>query len=124
MINIPPVPRASTIMWADDELTLIIVLANLVSAIWTYFVIVFSFDRRSSGYAFIHRELAWVCIPVFLYSFASILPYLYIPISLHSHISISLSSFHSLFILSLIPHSLSLFFHSHPPSPHSQTNKT
>jgi hypothetical protein len=47
-------------MWADEEIALIIVLANLISAVWSYFSIVCSVDPNSSGYNFMHQELAWV----------------------------------------------------------------
>ncbi|KAF8534279.1 hypothetical protein BDD12DRAFT_896335 [Trichophaea hybrida] len=49
-------------MWADEEIALIVVFANMFSAVWSYFSIVSSVDPLSSGYTFMHQELAWYAL--------------------------------------------------------------
>lgn len=45
---------------ADDEIALALVLVNFVSALWSYFCISASLDRRSRVYDLVHdTELAW-----------------------------------------------------------------
>jgi hypothetical protein len=46
-------------MWADEECALLIVTANLISALWSYFCIVASLGR----YEFMRHEVVWVTIP-------------------------------------------------------------
>lgn len=47
-------------MAADEEIALIIVFVNFCSAIWSYFCITASLDRRNRAYDVIHdSELAW-----------------------------------------------------------------
>ncbi|KAA8894310.1 hypothetical protein FN846DRAFT_424622 [Sphaerosporella brunnea] len=47
-------------MWADEEFALLIVSANLISALWSYLCIVASLDRRYEW--FLHKELAWYAL--------------------------------------------------------------
>ncbi|RPA99853.1 hypothetical protein L873DRAFT_1648884, partial [Choiromyces venosus 120613-1] len=45
---------------ADEDIALITVLINFLSAIWSYFCISASLDRRSRAYDLMHdTELAW-----------------------------------------------------------------
>jgi len=47
----------------DEEVALITVLLNFLSAIWSYFCISASLDRRSRAYDFMHdSELAWYAL--------------------------------------------------------------
>jgi len=46
-------------MWAHEELAIIVTLANVVSAIWSYFCIKSSIDRTTSTYDLMHEEMAW-----------------------------------------------------------------
>ncbi|KAL7268314.1 hypothetical protein RUND412_009067 [Rhizina undulata] len=47
-------------MLADEEVALVIVFANLLSALWSYFCISASLDRRSRAYDLMHdTELVW-----------------------------------------------------------------
>jgi len=49
-------------MWADEELAIMIAIANVVSAIWSYFCITSSIDRTASTYDLMHEEVAWYAL--------------------------------------------------------------